>query len=200
MQYFLARTLARTQAESTAMESGPQQRPASVPMMSGWLHKMHAGMMSGGDFRWVELHGTELRLFATDSEPVPNRIVNISRAAWTDGRKSASRLAFSLATPNDATAKQYRFACEVESDLAKWKSAIERAAQLDSSTESLPGANRPNLVALVNGKSGGKQGAALIQKIKKHLGDANVIDIMTPGPSGGILVSKWYAGPFHCAA
>jgi len=41
---------------------------------------------------------------------------------------------------------------------------------------------RTNLVALVNGKSGGKQGEKLIAKIRKHVGDANVLDIVKGGP------------------
>ena len=34
------------------------------------------------------------------------------------------------------------------------------------------------------------KGAALITKIKKHLGENNVIDIMSPNPNGGILAPK----------
>ena len=39
-------------------------------------------------------------------------------------------------------------------------------------------------------KSGGKQGAALITKLKKHLGENNVVDIMTKKPDGKILAPQ----------
>ena len=65
------------------------------------------------------------------------------------------RLMFTIKTPRDHFAKEYKFVCESAQDFADWKAAIEEAAGKDANREVYPAANRPNLVALVNGKSGG---------------------------------------------
>lgn len=169
---------------------GDNKRPVSVALMQGWLYKSHHATLKGSDKRWCELHGTELRYFEKDSSSVPNRIINLHQAKFEDGAKTATRINFTVLTPKDACAQSYKFACESASDFTKWKDAIEGAAKIAPNSESLVASNRPNLVALVNGKSGGKQGAALITKIKKHLGEQNVIDIMSPNPNGGILAPK----------
>ena len=51
-------------------------------------------------------------------------------------------------------AKEYKFVCESAQHFADWKAAIEEAAGKDANKEAYPAANRSNLVALGNGKSG----------------------------------------------
>eukprot|EP00802_Teleaulax_amphioxeia_P010187 Tamp_10212.p1 GENE.Tamp_10212~~Tamp_10212.p1 ORF type:complete len:497 (-),score=82.38 Tamp_10212:577-2067(-) len=167
-----------------------EKRPVSVALMRGHLWKSHHAALKGADKRYFELHGTELRYFERDNSAIANRIVNVAQAKWEDGTKTASKLNFTLHTPKDALAQSYKFACDSEKEFAEWKAAIEEAAQKEPNKEAYPAATRVNLVALVNGKSGGKQGAELIKKIRKHLGDQNVIDIMERNPNGGILAPK----------
>ena len=80
-----------------------------------------------------------------------------AQATFKEGSRTATRINFTLETPNDAMAKSYKLACQEDSDYKKWRTALEAAAQMQPIKEALPAPDRTNLVALVNCKSGGKQ-------------------------------------------
>mmetsp|Transcript_8359 Transcript_8359/g.20346 ORF Transcript_8359/g.20346 Transcript_8359/m.20346 type:complete len:495 (-) Transcript_8359:39-1523(-) len=160
---------------------------AQQPDVKGWLLKQKHSMVKTMDKRWAELYGAELRLFDSKEAAVPNRLVDLTDATWIPGIQTAMQTSFSLETPKDPTDKRYTFAVTSGEDLQQWQGAIEGLRRV--ATTSRAGGkggpkdtNRINLVALVNGKSGGKQGEELIKKIRKHVGDANVLDIVKGGP------------------
>uniref|UniRef100_A0A7S4PPD8 Diacylglycerol kinase n=1 Tax=Guillardia theta TaxID=55529 RepID=A0A7S4PPD8_GUITH len=157
--------------------------PKAAALMRGWLEKQHHHVLKSFERRWFELYGCELRYFEKDRSDVACRVINVKGNKFQDGRKTAKRLEFVIETPNDTLAKSYKFACDKEEEYNQWKAALAQAAVFDRATVAIA-PQRPNIVALVNGKSGGKQGTKLIQKIKKHLGDANVVDIMSLSDAG----------------
>lgn len=170
---------------------------SAVPDKAGKLWKQkHSITKTMHEFH-MELHGCELRYFAlNEARSVPRRVVNVQDCHCSNGQTTALLKHFVLHTPKDSNATYYVLAHESEEEVRAWRAALEAAAKAPFKDFVGPDGQRgdaPNVVALVNSKSGGKQGEALIAKIKKHLGEANVVDIKNGGPQKALRDHKEHA-------
>eukprot|EP00291_Cryptomonas_curvata_P024611 CAMPEP_0172161632 /NCGR_PEP_ID=MMETSP1050-20130122/6231_1 /TAXON_ID=233186 /ORGANISM="Cryptomonas curvata, Strain CCAP979/52" /LENGTH=228 /DNA_ID=CAMNT_0012831547 /DNA_START=132 /DNA_END=815 /DNA_ORIENTATION=+ len=164
--------------------STAENQPRSKPAMQGWLNKQSHGVIKKSQRHWFELWGPELRYFASEADAVATRVIMVNGCRVVDAKAPASLV---LDTPSDPLAKQYVFACDDPSELSRWKQALTDASALPPLVKPLlPAQERVQMVALVNSKSGGKQGPGLKAVLVKHLGPNSVFDLANGGPKAGI--------------
>eukprot|EP00282_Hemiselmis_andersenii_P019091 CAMPEP_0172042396 /NCGR_PEP_ID=MMETSP1041-20130122/25655_1 /TAXON_ID=464988 /ORGANISM="Hemiselmis andersenii, Strain CCMP439" /LENGTH=261 /DNA_ID=CAMNT_0012700649 /DNA_START=3 /DNA_END=785 /DNA_ORIENTATION=- len=168
------RGLPQTRMSSRA---APRSSPPTTSDFRGWLMKQKkTAALKGWDRRWCELRGSVLSYYERDDSSVPCRVVCIHGGSVRDA-EGVGRQAIEVKTPKDTWANSYVFASDAGGDLGAWKDALAAACLLPEGPVTPHAAGEaPRLVALVNGKSGGKQGEALIKAIGKHLGPDNVWD------------------------
>lgn len=165
-------------AAAGRQQGGGEQQENNKPDMAGQLYKQKHSITKTMEKLHMELHGSELRYYALDaSKAVPRRVINVKGCRCSNGQTTALLKHFVVHTPNDGLRDYYVLAHESEEEVKRWRAALEAAAAAPQKPATEGAAERSDackVVALVNSKSGGKQGAALIAKLQRHLGEQNV--------------------------